>query len=184
MSVAFLYLLIHCLRIHAYFIPVWRHGWKNTKYLFQDHVPKISLEQKMQIKRIMTSLREFFFFFMMIYLTSVKMSPLCFPKILLCFLNYYSDSGGLVSQPPEEGQADVLLQPLPLLQHAQNLLLRRQGENLPSLFRLSLPCLLFYEPHMFVLHPFNFQVSLLWRSFECDLTALLLFILNNLLLFI
>lgn len=33
------------------------------------------------------------------------------------------DPGGFVSQPSEEGQADVLLHPLPLLQHAQNVLL-------------------------------------------------------------
>lgn len=40
-----------------------------------------------------------------------------------------SDSGGFVSQPPEEGQADVLLHPLPVLQHAQNVLLRCQGKT-------------------------------------------------------
>lgn len=44
-----------------------------------------------------------------------------------------SDSGGLVSKPPEEGQADVLLHPLPVLQHAQNVLLRRQGKTVYSL---------------------------------------------------
>lgn len=36
---------------------------------------------------------------------------------------YHSDSRGPVSQPPEESQADVLLHPLPFLQHAQNVLL-------------------------------------------------------------
>ena len=41
-----------------------------------------------------------------------------------------SDPGGIVSQPPEEGQADVLLHPLPILQHAEDVLLRRQGETL------------------------------------------------------
>lgn len=47
-----------------------------------------------------------------------------------------SDSGGFVSQPPEEGQADVLLHPLPVLQHAQNVLLRCQGKT----FSLCLSC--------------------------------------------
>lgn len=40
-----------------------------------------------------------------------------------------SDSGGLVSKPSEESQADVLLHSLPFLQHAQNVLLWRQGKT-------------------------------------------------------
>lgn len=35
---------------------------------------------------------------------------------------------GTFSEPSEEGQADVLLHPIPQLQHAEDILLRREGE--------------------------------------------------------
>lgn len=35
---------------------------------------------------------------------------------------------GTFSEPSEEGQADVLLHTLPQLQHAEDVLLRREGE--------------------------------------------------------
>lgn len=62
---------------------------------------------------------------------------LCAASLICCC----PDSGGLVSQPPEEGQADVLLHTLSFLQHAQNVLLWRQGKVL-LIFCSFLPSIL------------------------------------------
>lgn len=67
---------------------------------------------------------------------------LCAASLIHC-----PDSGGFVSQPPEEGQTDVLLHTLSFLQHAQNVLLWRQGKVLlilSSLLPSVLPSFLFH----------------------------------------
>lgn len=78
---------------------------------------------------------------------------------------YYSDSGRLVSQPLEEGQADVLLHPLPFLQHAQNVLLRCQGKTLPCIF-LFFSYLFSSEPLISVSCPHI--LKFLFCLFSCD----------------
>lgn len=75
-----------------------------------------------------------------------------------------SDSGGSVSKPPEEGQADVLLHPLPFLQHAQDILLRRQGKtSLLSFFTLDKIYLFLWRCLTKVMNP-SIQVWFINRS--------------------
>lgn len=58
---------------------------------------------------------------------------ICFVSCLYVFINFsftfrISHPRGAFAEPSEEGQADVLLHTLPQLQHAEDVLLRREGE--------------------------------------------------------